>query len=84
MVGRIILGLLITAVGFHMVWKTEAYLSFFGRSTFAEQHLGFEGGSRLFYKLIGVALCFLGVFIATNILQGMVISVFGPMFSSLE
>lgn len=84
MIGRIILGLLIMAVGFHMVWKAEVYLSYFGRIPFAEEHLGLEGGTRLFYKLLGVALCFLGMFVATNLIQGIIIGVFGPLFSSLK
>lgn len=84
MIGRVIAGLIIMAVGFSMVWKAEKYLSAFGRIPFAEEHLGLEGGSRLFYKLLGVALCFIGMFVATNLAQDMVISIFGPLFSSLE
>lgn len=66
-----------------MVWKASKYLSFFGRVAFAERHFGFEGGSRLFYKLLGVFFCFLGVFVAVDLLGGMVRDVFGPLFSSL-
>ncbi len=84
MIARIIIGLLIMAIGFSMVWKTESYLSTFGRIPFAEEHLGLEGGSRLFYKLLGVFGCFLGMFVAANLLQGMIVSLFGPLFSSLK
>ena len=65
---RIILGLIVMVVGFLIVWKTEVVFSWFGVSEFAEKKLG-TGGSRFFYKLIGVLVVFMGVFIATNIIS---------------
>ncbi len=79
---RIIIGLIIVLVGFHMVWKTEFYLDFLGRSEFAETKIG-PGGTRLFYKLLGSLVCFLGILVMTNVIQGIIIGVFGPLFSSL-
>lgn len=83
MVVRILLGIAIMLVGFHMVWKTESWLRTFGRIPSAEKYLGLEGGSRLFYKLLGVFACFIGMFVATNLIQSMINDVFGSMFSSL-
>lgn len=64
---RVLIGILITAIGFWVVWKSEKVFRFFGRSAWAEKYLRYEGGSHLFYKLIGVAIIFLGLFIISNI-----------------
>jgi hypothetical protein len=50
---KIIFGIIAICIGFTLVWKTEAWLNFFGRVAWAERHLGTEGGSRIFYKFIG-------------------------------
>lgn len=80
---RIFLGLVAIAVGFIIVWKTEWLLSFFGRVNWAEKHLGYEGGTRLFYKLIGILVILIGIFAVTNLLGGIVLSIFGPLFRGL-
>ena len=64
---RVLLGILITAIGFLVVWRSEKVFRFFGRSSWAEKYLRYEGGSHLFYKLVGVAIIFLGLFIISNI-----------------
>lgn len=79
---RVVIGLVIIIAGFSMVWKTEFYLDFLGLSEFAETKLG-PGRTRLFYKLIGVLVCFVGVLVATNVIQDTVSGVFGPLFKSL-
>lgn len=72
--GRILLGILITIGGFFFTWKSEWFLNNFGRVDWAEQHLGLEGGSRLFYKFFGVMIIVLGLFIVSglwyNLLNG--------------
>ena len=55
-------------VGFLMVKKTDVVLSWFGRIPFAEDKFG-QGGSRFFYKLLGVIIVFIGIFISTNIIS---------------
>jgi uncharacterized membrane protein YkgB len=64
---RILIGIAITIIGFLVVWKSEKVFRFFGRSAWAEKHLGYEGGSRLFYKLIGIVIIFIGLFVISNI-----------------
>lgn len=66
---RIPLGLAVMVVGFMMVRKTNVVISWFGRVPFAEQKFG-SGGSIFFYKLLGTAIVFLGIFIATNVISG--------------
>ena len=63
---RILIGLFISGAGVFFVIKTEIVLGFFGTVDWAERKLG-GGGSRLFYKLIGIALCFLGFMVMTNL-----------------
>lgn len=81
---RIFLGLAAIVIGFMIVWKTEWLLGFFGRVNWAEKHLGYEGGTRLFYKLIGVLVIIIGIFAATNLLGGIVLAIFKPLFRGLE
>lgn len=63
---RILIGLAIAGGGAYMVLKTETILGFFGTVDWAEQKLG-GGGSRLFYKLLGIIICFVGFMVATNL-----------------
>jgi len=56
-----IFGIIITAIGYSLVAKTEGYLNNFGRIGFFDQYLGMEGGSRLGYKLIGILAIFIGI-----------------------
>ncbi len=65
---RIPLGLFVMFVGFMIVKKTPKVLEWFGAVPFAEQKFG-PGGSRFFYKLIGVLAVFIGIAIATNFIS---------------
>lgn len=65
---RVLLGLFVMVVGFYMVAKTGKFISWFGRIPFAEKKFG-DGGSYFFYKLLGTATVFIGIFIATNIIS---------------
>lgn len=67
---RIPLGIIVMVIGFWMVLKTETVLSWFGSVPFAEDKFG-PGGSRFFYKLLGILIVFIGIFIATNIISDM-------------
>ena len=65
--GKFIVGLIIVAIGFIIIWKTEWLLQNMGRIGWAEQHLGTEGGSRTMYKLIGILIIFVGFMYATDL-----------------
>ncbi len=65
---RIPLGILVAFIGFLIVKKTKVVLEWFGRNDFAETKFG-PGGTRFFYKLIGVAIVFIGIAIATNVIN---------------
>jgi hypothetical protein len=72
-------GMFIIAIGLTLVIKTEWYLQNFGRVDWAEQHLGFEGGSRLFYKLLGTFVCFIGILVAFDLFGGFFRSTVGQL-----
>ena len=65
---RILVGLGLALVGFLMVWKAEWIYENFGTVAWAETHIHSEGGSRLFYKLLGLGLILLGFSTATGLL----------------
>lgn len=65
---RIPLGLVIMVIGFLFVAKTQVLLNWFGPSSFAEEKMG-PGGSWLYYKIVGIIIAFVGVFIATDIIS---------------
>ena len=78
-----LIGFILVGVGALLVVKTEWITDFTGPIDWAEQHLGSEGGTRIFIKLLGVLLilgAFLGV---TGILGGWVIGFFQKTNQSL-
>ncbi len=60
-----IIGIIIVALGALVTWKSDWILSNFGKSPWAEKNIG--GGSRTFYKLMGIIIIFLGFFILSGI-----------------
>lgn len=59
---RYFVGILLITFGFFCIWKTEAFIRAFGRSSWAEEKLGY-GGTWTFYKIIGVLSIILGFII---------------------
>lgn len=76
---RIIIGLIIIAVGVFIAIKTEAILRAFGRIGFFEKYLGTEGGSRLGYKLVGIFLIFIGMLVMTGMISGFLEWILSPL-----
>ena len=56
---KIILGLLATAFGVLIVWKSEWIYRTFGPVAVADKYLGMEGGTRLMWKLVGLLVIFM-------------------------
>ncbi len=71
MIGRIIFGLFITVVGALISIYSEAIFSFFGAVPFAEKFLRSEGGSRLFYQLLGILIAIIGFLIMTGLIESL-------------
>ena len=73
----------IIALGATLVIKTEWIYSFTGPFDWAEDHLGTEGGTRIFIKLIGVAII-LGAFLwITGFLPHFILRIFQPLTKTL-
>jgi len=73
-------GLIIVALGFLMVWKANAIVETFGHVTWAEKYLGADGGSRLFWKLLGLLGIILGFMYMFGLIGGVIQWIFSPLF----
>jgi len=67
-------------VGVLAVVKTEWIIQNFGTNAWAEAKFGFSGGSRIFYKLIGLGIIFIGFIIMTGMWEGFLIGTVGKIF----
>lgn len=67
-----LVGLIVIVVGALLVIKANWFLANFGSIDWAERHLGAEGGTRLFYKLIGI-FAILGTFLALSGVLGTIV-----------
>lgn len=77
---KYIIGFIVIAVGFLLVWKSYWLVNNIGTIEWAETHLGSEGGTNLLYKIIGVLLI-LGTFMTlTGAIPALLTSVFGSSF----
>ncbi len=61
------IGVLIIIIGFMVTWKSEWIFRNFGRVDWAEKHLSMEGGTRLFYRLIGLLIIIIGLLVISGI-----------------
>ena len=81
MLSRILIGLVLVAVGFLIVWKTRSFIEAFGTSAWAETKLG-GGGTSLMYKGIGILVIFIGFMWATNLWSKFLNATLGSIFGS--
>lgn len=77
---RYLWAILGVAIGAFIVVKSEWFYQNFGTVNWAEQHLGAEGGSRLFYKLVGLAIILLSFLLVSGLLESIFWSIFGRLF----
>jgi len=77
---KYIIETLVIALGIILVIKTEWFLQNFGSIGWAEEHMGTSGGSRLFYKLIGIIFILGSLMAMTGLLQSITINILGPLF----
>ncbi len=76
---NIIIGIIIVLVGVGMVIKTEWIVQNFGTNAWAEAKLGYNGGSRLLYKIIGICAIFIGFLLITNLIGGFLAGTVGKV-----
>lgn len=67
-------------VGAVLILKTEWFVENFGRIAWADEHLGTGGGTRLMYKLIGLAMILVSLLVFTGGVQVVILKIFGPLF----
>jgi hypothetical protein len=77
---RVLGGLALIGIGCLFVIKSEWFLQNFGKVDWAEQNLGLDGGSRLFYKLLGIIIIFSGMMMATGLLGSALVGTVGKLF----
>ena len=79
---RILVGLAVAALGIFMTWKPDSVIGIFGRNEWGEKVFG-SGGSRSFYKMVGVLVTILGFIITTDLINyffgGLIFRLFGGM-----
>jgi len=79
--GKIIGGLIITAIGFLMIWKTDWIVQNFGHNAWAEAKLGSSGGTRIMYKFIALILMFFGMLMITGLSDEFLMGTVGKLFN---
>lgn len=77
---KIILGIIIVLVGAGAIIKTEWIIQNFGTNAWAEEKLGYNGGSRLLYKCMGLIGIFLGFLLITGMMESFLINTIGKIF----
>ena len=77
---RILIGFIVAAAGFVLVWKSEWFHQNFGTIDWAEAKFGSMGGSRFLYKMIGLLAIFIGFLAITNLHQQFFIATLGWLF----
>ncbi len=76
---HIILGIIGIIAGSAITIYSEKILNTFGRIPIFEKYLGFEGGSRLGYKLIGIVVFFISTLILLNMHEGFLLWILSPL-----
>jgi len=76
----IFFGILAIISGALLIVKTQWFYENFGSINWAEEHLGYNGGTRLMYKIIGLVLIFVGFLLVTNLFGGFVEGSLGRIF----
>lgn len=71
-------------LGATFIVYTEWFFQNFGTIDWAEEKLGSSGGTRLFYKLFGLAIIIFSLLGVSGALGGIVLGIFGGMFSGFS
>ncbi len=65
-------------IGFLLVKYSNWIVTNFGYIDWAEEHLGTMGGSRLMWKLIGLAFIIGAFLVISGLMNNIVLSIFAP------
>jgi hypothetical protein len=78
---HIFMGLLLIALGFGMVWKTNAAFQMIGQIDFAEKIFGYMG-TIFFLKLLGILIIFVGAIVMVGLWGGFLEGTLGRVLIS--
>ena len=73
---HIIIGLIVMAVGFLVVWKPRYFLDFLGTQAWVEKIFAVND-QELAYKIIGIIVIFVGILITTNLIYDVLTAIVG-------
>lgn len=76
--GRIIVGLIGTGIGFSLVKYAHQIYMTFGAMDFAEKYLRFFGGTRLVIKFIGLFVIFMSFLYITGLTKSFLTAILSP------
>lgn len=79
MITRILIGIILAAIGFIFVWKTRKFMEFFGSIPWADAKLG-GGGTQIVYKTLGILMILIGFLWATNLWEAFLNATLGSLF----
>ena len=74
---KYIIGGILIIAGAIMIVKTDWMLRMFGRVAWAEAKLGVEGGTRIFYKLLGIVAIILAFMLMSGYVYTLLERIFG-------
>ncbi len=77
---KYLIGLIVIAIGFLLIWKTDWIVNNFGKIDWAEMRLSAEGGTRILWKLIGIVVIILAMMYMFGFIEGVIGAIFSPLF----
>jgi len=77
---KFILSIILIVLGFLLVWQANWIVTNFGRIDWAEIHLGTDGGTRIFWKLLGLIIIIIAMLYMFGFIQGIIGAIFSPLF----
>ena len=73
-------GLALIGGGLAITIKSEAVYSSMGPIAWAEDKMASMGGSRMFYRLFGLGLSLVGILMATNLVESLILAPLTSLF----
>jgi len=81
---KYVIGTIVIAIGFLIVWKADWMMDNFGRIGWAEEKLGTSGGTRLLYKLIGITAIVFAFLSMSGITEAILKAIFKPTIEAMD
>ncbi|MCC6639331.1 hypothetical protein IT409_02100 [Candidatus Falkowbacteria bacterium] len=78
-----IFGITLIVMGFMIAYKYDAIYREFGKIAWVEKNLG-PGRSSLYYQVFGFVLGLIGGLVMFNLHTKLLVTVLGPLFSSMK